>query len=445
MNVLTIAVVSYALNSLWQVPLVAGAGWLVSRLCRQAHPRMLHRLWGATLLLAVLLPAAGMRSEWSIASAYNNSAGVRLLDAGAGSSAPTHVFQRGVLALPRGWIEGIAGVYLLLVLSAMLRLLLGVIKTQKLARLSGPVMLAGSQAQIWQRCRKTFSIGASELRTSDAISGPAVIGWYRPVLLLPVHFLEETTDDELLAALAHECAHIVRRDYLLNVLYECLSVPIAWHPVTAMLKAQLAQTREVACDQMVAEAVMQPTLYASALLRLASRIPAVSHGLNVHAVGIFDANIPEKRVMNLKTKRIALGWGRKAAMMAAAMFFAGGCAVSAVALSVEVDQSKASAVEVERNQIFHVGGDVSAPTLIYSVDPNYTEEARRAKYQGVCLVQIVVNAQGNVQRTRVLRALGMGLDKKAVQAVRQYRFTPAMRNGKPVQVAVNIEVNFRIY
>lgn len=95
--------------------------------------------------------------------------------------------------------------------------------------------------------------------------------------------------------------------------------------------------------------------------------------------------------------------------------------------------------------VFHVGGGVSAPQLIYAPDPEFSDEARRAKYQGVCVVSLIVDAQGNPQDVRVIRHLGMGLDQKAVQAVRQYKFKPAMLNGKPVAVEVNIEVNFHIY
>jgi TonB family protein len=436
---------TYALNVLWQVPLIAGAGWLLSRLCRAVHPRVLHGIRVATLLLAVVMPAAAI-SGGPIASSRVGTAGVRLLAAGPDAPLPRHLFQHGVLSLSHPWMDALAGLYLALVLFAILRLLVGVLQTLKLSRASEPVTMSPAQTRIWQRCRAIFSITDAELGTSPAISGPAVIGCHRPVLLLPSHFLEETTDEELLAALAHESAHIARHDYLLNLLYECLALPIAWHPVTVMLKARIAQMREVACDQMVAESVMQSTLYAGALLRLASRVRAPFEGPNIHAVGIFDANILEERVMHLRNKGVALGWGKKAAITVAAIAIAGGCAVSAVALSVHVDQADtAAAAKTVTGQVYKVGGDVSAPTLIYSVDPSYSEQARRAKYQGVCLVQVVVNAQGSVQRTKVLRPLGMGLDKKAVQAVKQYRFTPALRNGKPVQVALNVEVNFRIY
>ncbi len=95
--------------------------------------------------------------------------------------------------------------------------------------------------------------------------------------------------------------------------------------------------------------------------------------------------------------------------------------------------------------LYHVGGGVSAPQLVFAPDPEFSDEARRAKYQGVCVVSLIVDAQGNPQRVQVVRHLGMGLDEKAVEAVKQYKFKAATLQGKPVPVEVNIEVNFRIY
>lgn len=95
--------------------------------------------------------------------------------------------------------------------------------------------------------------------------------------------------------------------------------------------------------------------------------------------------------------------------------------------------------------VYHVGGGVSNPILIYAPDPEFSDEARRAKYQGICVVGLIVDAQGNPQRIHIVRPLGMGLDEKALEAVRQYKFKPAMLKGRPVAVEVDIEVNFRIY
>jgi len=93
---------------------------------------------------------------------------------------------------------------------------------------------------------------------------------------------------------------------------------------------------------------------------------------------------------------------------------------------------------------FRIGGGVSAPQLIYRVEPEYTEEARKAKYQGTVVLYAVVDPDGLVRNVRVVRALGLGLDEKALEAVRQWKFKPGMKDGKAVPVAASIEVTFRL-
>jgi periplasmic protein TonB len=92
-----------------------------------------------------------------------------------------------------------------------------------------------------------------------------------------------------------------------------------------------------------------------------------------------------------------------------------------------------------------IGGGVSQPVVIYQVEPEFSEEARKAKFMGVVLVNLIVDSKGLPQNVHVLRGVGMGLDEKAVEAVRQYRFKPAMEAGKPVPVELNVEVNFQIF
>lgn len=93
----------------------------------------------------------------------------------------------------------------------------------------------------------------------------------------------------------------------------------------------------------------------------------------------------------------------------------------------------------------HPGGGISSPKVISAVDPEFSDEARRQKYQGVVVLSLIVDAQGNPQRIRVIRPLGLGLDEKAVEAVRQYKFRPAMEGGRPVPVEIDIEVNFQLF
>jgi protein TonB len=94
---------------------------------------------------------------------------------------------------------------------------------------------------------------------------------------------------------------------------------------------------------------------------------------------------------------------------------------------------------------YRVGGGVSAPKVLYDPDPEYSEEARKAKYQGTVVLWLVVSPEGKPQQIRVQRSLGMGLDEKAIEAVRQWRFEPAKKDGQAVPVMINVEVNFRLY
>jgi protein TonB len=95
--------------------------------------------------------------------------------------------------------------------------------------------------------------------------------------------------------------------------------------------------------------------------------------------------------------------------------------------------------------VYHIGGGVRPPSVIYSVDPEFSEEARKAKFSGNVLVDLIVDEQGLPSHVRVARGVGMGLDEKAVEAVRQYKFKPATKDGKPVKVELTVEVNFQIF
>jgi len=96
--------------------------------------------------------------------------------------------------------------------------------------------------------------------------------------------------------------------------------------------------------------------------------------------------------------------------------------------------------------VYQVGGRISNPVLIVQPEAEFSDEARRAKYQGICVIALIVDAQGNPQNVHVIRSLGMGLDEKAMEAVRKYKFKPAMKDGKtPVPVMITVEVDFHLY
>jgi TonB family protein len=95
--------------------------------------------------------------------------------------------------------------------------------------------------------------------------------------------------------------------------------------------------------------------------------------------------------------------------------------------------------------LYKVGKGVTPPKAEYTPDPSYNEPARKAKLQGTTLLWIVINSRGEVERVKISRPLGAGLDDKAVEAVKRWKFQPATLNGKPVAVQVNVEMKFRLY
>ena len=95
--------------------------------------------------------------------------------------------------------------------------------------------------------------------------------------------------------------------------------------------------------------------------------------------------------------------------------------------------------------VYRPGRGVTPPRPIYSPDPEFSEEARKAKYQGTCTLMIVVSTDGKPTNIRVVNSLGMGLDEKAIETVRTWRFEPGQKDGHPVNVEMAVEVDFHLY
>ena len=94
---------------------------------------------------------------------------------------------------------------------------------------------------------------------------------------------------------------------------------------------------------------------------------------------------------------------------------------------------------------YRPGKGVTPPRAIYSPDPEFSEEARKAKYSGVCTLGLIVGVDGRPTNIRVLSSLGMGLDEKAIEAVKNWKFEPGQKDGHPVPVVIAVEVDFHLY
>jgi bla regulator protein blaR1 len=304
------------------------------------------------------------------------------------------------------------------------------------------------------------------LLSRDSALEPGIFGIFRPVLLWPATISEHLQDPHLRAILAHEVSHVRRRDNLAAALHMAVEAIFWFHPMVWWLGARLVEERELACDEEVLQLGNPPSIYAESILKtckfcVESPLTCVS--------GVTGAEL-KKRIVRIMTPNLAekLTPGRRLLLASVGVAAVVGPILFGLwntprvqAQSPQVSDRQAATVDSASQlpdapiqsssenaaapQLYHVGADVSAPKLIFAPNPEFTEEAKREKYQGICVIATIVDAEGNPQRVQVVRHLGKGLDQKAVEAVKQYRFKPAMLHGKPVAVEVNIEVNFRLY
>ena len=445
MSNLTAFVASYAINSLWEVPLVGGAGWIVSQLLKKVGAEAQHVAWSTTLALAVLaplLPFCRLFARMYLPGVVDGHASIRFIAVPLDVSGADHI-----TSLAAEFVFAVFVLYLAAFLYFAARLAWAMYRTVYLLRDAHPLLLKPESDELWSRCRQSFSIRNARILSSRRISGPVTLGWYEPVLLVPQKFSEECAPHDLLTALAHECAHIERRDFQKNLMYEFVTLLIAFHPVTWLLKSQIAQTREMICDGMAVGRMLDPHTYTQSLLRLAAKISLASRVSPSHAIGIFDANILEKRIMTIKTKKPQVSVAVKYGLIVPGALFLFAIVTIGAATAMVIQPETPSQTDAAKpyGHVYHIGKDVSTPKLIFSVRPEFPESALKGKekFHGTSVVSFVVDESGTPRDVKVVKSLTPDFDAKAIQTVQQYRFKPAMRSGEPVAASLKVEVDFQ--
>jgi TonB family protein len=342
MRPLEAALFGYLLNSLWQIPLLFAAAWLSARALRRIGPAAEHRIWVTALFLEVLLPACSFRPSAAIQAVTHWL--LPFTQASPNSDAQVTVVMGPAHAAPglhlaHAWLTPLIVLYASSLLYFAARLALGLYQTASLRRRAKPITLFGYSAQSYSRYAQLFAVTNARIAASTEIASPVTLGLRRPLLLLPLNMDEAVLPEDLDAALAHEFAHMRRRDFGKNLAYQALSLPAAFHPFLWLTRRQIAATREILCDTIAAEAVSGSRRYARSLLRLTAQLSAQTPATPTQAIGIFDANHFhnfERRIMHLTKTPIALTGARRLATTAASLFLITGACASALAFRMQV-------------------------------------------------------------------------------------------------------------
>jgi TonB family protein len=432
----------YVLNSLWQAPLVFAAAWLAARVMRATGSAAEHRVWVGALLLESVLPAVSILPwqrihiawPWHAQVASIRDAQVSVeLGSGSGFAA---------LRLPPLVMTALTVAYVLLMVFFVARLVWQCWRLRVLMRGTESLALNGEAALLGARWSGRFGIDRPiSLVSSQEIFAPVTLGFVRKYVVLPAGMVNRLRDRDLETAIAHEFAHIQRNDFLKNLAYEVLALPVSYHPCLWITRQRIMETREMVCDEMAA-GMSGNQEYAQSLLRLAALLLQGGPVRVPHAIGVFDANTLERRLMKLTEKKEPVNRLRVCVSVAACFVLVAAAATSAVALRVAVD-SAADQASSKNGAPTTVPAKTMEANLISKVNPKYPQEAKEAGIQGTVVLDAVVGKTGDVENLKVVSG-PKELQQSSLDAVRQWKYKPYEWKGAPIEVKTTISVVYSL-
>ncbi len=439
-------ILSYLVNSLWQVPLLLLVGWVAARALRQAGPAAEHRVWVSVLVLQGVLPACStLPREWLRGLFLYGGAprsGDVTVQMGPGVGLSTGHYPTQLLA-------AVAVVYGAICVYFAARFIWQWRKLCTIRAESVEVRLSPEIALLWRECLNRFRISGVTLAASSRISGPVTMGFRRRLVLLPVDMIARVPEAEIHAVIAHEFAHIRRNDFAKNLIYELLGLPVSYHPLSRLTRQRMMESREIVCDQMAAE-VGGHGQYARSLLQLASLLAGEMPVRTPHALGIFDTKTFERRIMKLSEKRIEMRGVRRLAIVTACVAFGVAACGSALALGVQVDAPVGAGSTNSTNHAqdklrppLRVSPGIMAGQRTSGPNPKYPEAAKKKKIQGTVVITAVIGKDGSVESAKAVSG-PKELQDSALDAVRQWKYKPYLLNGEPVAVTTKINVIYSL-
>ena len=281
----------------------------------------------------------------------------------------------------------------------------------------------------------------TQICLSAQIQSPVTFGVSRPVILLPAGFLRmEEKHQE--AIVCHELLHVRRSDWLFTLFEEAICGFLWFHPAIWWVLGRIQLAREQLVDRQVIETTQARKPYLEALAQMASA------RLHVQA----SPGLPFSRKPHL-TQRVALilkGSPMSKVRFTVSLAAIFGCFALAVQLalsscSLQTPQPHETSVAEVRPRAYRTSEEgVRAPRLLRKVEPDYTDQAKDAKTEGQVVLAVEVGPDGKAHNIQVIRSLNEGLDNNAIKAIRQWEFKPGTKDGEPVTVRANVEVNYRL-
>jgi beta-lactamase regulating signal transducer with metallopeptidase domain/uncharacterized membrane protein YkoI len=426
MRTISELLLTFLFNACWQIALVTAVAALCARLLRGTTARYQHLLWVVALAFSIGLPVLTClplsgdvnSSEPPPTIVQPGAEGFvpapqliqDMREAPTSSTPPTLNEAVPFIPINRNVAAVVLILYLLFLVYRSGKLCMAWRQARRLKRSACLIDLPEPVRTTVRESQTALGVRRVRVLCSKSIPAPIAVGSLDPLIILPEQLLGETDRGVLTAAIGHELVHIKRRDYLLNLIYELISLPLSFHPVTALVKRRIRETREISCDELVTEKLLDAAVYVRSLVHLASSAVNLSRPGATITVGIADADILEERVMTI-LRRPKTNARRKNLLLATvALVFVVPC-VAAAPFALRIGINPQSAVVEPEPTVVTVQQDARPelkPKVIWDVrkerkSKESEEERLKRLAESAAQVKYVLSIQDEALKQRLER------------------------------------------
>lgn len=370
MRVIAQFLLTFVLNAAWQVALITACAALCDWLLRGTVARYRHALWVGTLLLCVCVPMLSssriikplrispqprteIRNEPRVTSSIV-SGDVEPLETTAPEMSVAveparRSFQLSHLSISQELAGALVALYLLLLAYRGANLFRAWRRTRAIVSSAYEYPFSEPIREIIKQCLTAIGIGRVKILCSALVPVPITVGILNPLVILPESLLHQADRELVTSAIGHELVHVARRDYLANLIYEFLYLPLSFHPAAALSRRRIKQTRELCCDESVAAKLLKPEIYARSLVRLIGSVPVTRRLAANTTIGITESDNLEVRIMSLlKTPKLTPR--RRTLLLVTALLVLAVPSVAATSFGLTLDIEQRQAPNAAKSQ-----------------------------------------------------------------------------------------------
>ncbi len=435
---------------LWQVTLFLGILFLLEKCLRKAPARVTNTLWQIGLI-RLFLPVSLIKAAASSLTQLTGTGGgvietitipgAAALETMANPATVIQGIDRGSSLLPGAVFAGITIIWTATVLTFLVRMLFDLRRSS-----IGPAARLGSliddEAMKLRIICEDCGISADHVLLTDKRLMPGVTGVFKPKIVVPRDLIISLGDEELTAVLIHEENHRQRKDPLRSLAARLGLALFHFYPLIYPVLRRLHATAEYACDEVALSSGISPRTYARAFTRTL-RIGLAYGGAHYAAAGR-DGSLLKKRLRRMfEPRRYKMTFASRSII-----------AIAVFALVAGFLFPMPSAAE----------GENIPPKLIKSVEPEYPKECLKAGYESKIILAVLIDKDGSVKKAKVVdpatfdtedkkseekakpdnAELHKALEKAALLAAYQWKFEPATKDGKPVEMEVKVPIAFNL-